>query len=62
MDSDSENSAAPSSSGAGGDVQKKPLVRLLNSVRKSEIETCAAQRQGLSRARAPVLEARYPRV
>jgi len=42
VDRESENSAAPVKSGAGGDVQKKPVVRLLNKVRKSDIETCGA--------------------
>lgn len=39
MDSASEKRAAPVSSGAGGEVQKKPIVRLLNSVRKSDMDT-----------------------
>ena len=45
VDSDSENMAAALSSGAGGEVQKNPVVRLLNSVRKSDIDTCPGQMQ-----------------
>ena len=48
VDSASEKIAAPVSNGAGGDVQKKPVVRLLNSVRKSDIDTCTAEHTLLS--------------
>ncbi len=42
VDSAREKAAAPPSSGEGRDCQKKPVVRLLNRVRKSLMDTCAA--------------------